>query len=172
MRMFIANGMHQNLDFQYRLPESKRPRQQIIPIGSQVMLSGELSQKDIDAIIEQHGIYGMIEASEISRSNEHVAYVYSVGKPVSAEYIAQLVQHNRVIHTELGRRYRQEAAVATSSMIQDNTTDHLNSLEFTIREDTKNKDHEIDETVRVTSDEKRGASQNPNRPIETRRDLF
>ena len=67
MKMFIANGLHQNLDFQYRLPEVKGYRQQSIPIGSQVKISGDLSQKDIDLIVEHHSIYGMVAARDLDK---------------------------------------------------------------------------------------------------------
>jgi hypothetical protein len=175
MKMFVANGTHQNIDFQYRLPEVRNYRQQIINIGGQIRISGDLSAKDIDAIISAHEIYGMVEASEISQKHgTHIPYIYSVDKPISANSIAELVAHNRVVNNALGVKYRQEAAVAVSQQITNNNEnpDVLRSLEMGIKEKPSNKDLEVDEVVRVTTDFERGASQDPNRPIVEKRSLF
>jgi hypothetical protein len=177
MKMFIANGTHQNIDFQYRIPEYKNYRQQTIPIGGQIRISGELSPKDVEAIITTHEIYGMVEASKIADFRGwHIPYIYAIGEPINAGVIAELVAHNRVVNTELGMKYRQEAAVALDGLIKDNTKgDKLNQIEMTIEEvDTKIKEPEIHEKVRVTTDRERGASQDPKHPIveNARRSLF
>jgi hypothetical protein len=175
MKMFIANGTHQNIDFQYRIPEYKNYRQQNIPVGGQIRISGELSPKDVEAIVATHEIYGMVEASKISDFRGwHIPYIYSIGDPISAGVIAELVEHNRTVHTELGIKYRQEAAVALDSLIKDNSKDNrVNQVEMAIEEiDTKRKDTEVNEKVRVTTDRERGASQDPKHPIVDKRSLF
>jgi hypothetical protein len=177
MKMFIANGTHQNIDFQYRVPEYKNYRQQNIPIGGQIRISGELSPKDVEAIIATHEIYGMVEASKIADFRGwHIPYIYAIGEPISAGVIAELVAHNRIVDTEMGIKYRQEAAVALDGLIKDNTKDSkVNQIETAIEEiDTKRKDPEIFEKIRVTTDRERGASQDPKYPIveNAKRSLF
>jgi hypothetical protein len=176
MQMFIANGTHQNIDFQYRIPEYKNYRQQTIPIGGQIRISGDLSPKDIEAIVATHEIYGMVEASKIADFRGwHIPYIYSIGNPISAGVIAELVEHNRAVNTDLGIKYRQEAAVALDGLIKDSSKDKLNQVEVSIEEiDTRNpnKQPEVNERVRVTTDRERGASQDPKHPIVDKRSLF
>jgi hypothetical protein len=176
MRMYVANGTHQNIDFQYRIPEYKNYRQQTIPIGGQIRISGELSPKDVEAIVATHEIYGMVEASKIADFRGwHIPYIYSVGDPINAGVIAELVEHNRTVNTELGMKYRQEAAVALDGLIKDSSKDKVNQIETTIEEfDSKNphKEPEMFERIRVTTDRERGASQDPKHPIVDKRSLF
>src|ERR1700752_37516 len=112
MKMFIANGTHQNIDFQYRLPEYKSYRQQAIPIGGQIRISGELSAKDIELIVEHHSIYGMVSAKEFTDYKDvYIPYVYSVDEPVSSDQMTELVLQNREFNRLLGVKQRREAAV-------------------------------------------------------------
>ena len=169
MLLYIANGTHQNIDFQYRIPNMKSYRQQTIPIGGQQQLSGNLSKEVVEAIIESHQKYGICRADEIANFRGFfIPYVYSIDKPVSYETIAELVTQNRVVQTQLGVKIRREAALAVNSIIEENITgEKLNNLEMTIEEvSTKNKDPEIHEGVRITRSKERGA------PQDARKNLF
>jgi hypothetical protein len=167
MFMFVANGMHQNMDFQYRLPGTKTYRTQMIGIGEQVRLSGDLTREQVDVIIAHHSIYGMIAAKDISQfKGFHIPYVYALDNPVSAETIAELIVQNREYNFQLGRRLREEAAVAVSNEIEQNTTDHLKSLEMTIEEmPSKERDATFSEGIRITRDKDKGAPQGPDRGL-------
>lgn len=178
MRMYVANGTHQYYDFQYRVPEYKSYRQQIIPMGGQIVLSGELSPKDIEMIIEHHTIYGMVSAKEFTNYRGHfIPYIYSIDEPISAETIAILITQNREYNTNMGIRLRREAAVTVNNMIEENTTDILKNLEVTIiEEQSKDRDATFAEGIRVTRDRELGAPQDPNKnPIDfnqRRRSMF
>jgi hypothetical protein len=167
MKMFIANGTHQNIDFQYRLPQYKSYRTQLIPIGGQIKLSGELTTDDIDRIILHHAIYGMVAAKELSNyKGYHIPYVYSVDEPVSAELIAELIVQNREFNDHLGKVLRQDAAVAVNATIESNlppqSTERLTNLEMTIEElPSKDRDPVINEGIRITRDREKGAPQSP-----------
>jgi hypothetical protein len=165
MRMYIANGTHQNIDFQYRLPEYKSYRQQNIPIGGQIRISGELSSKDIEAIAEHHAIYGMVHAKEISNFKGFlIPYVYSIDEPVSVEIMTELIVQNREFNRLLGIKQRQEAAVTVSHQVEDALPGHLKSLEMSVEEfPSKDRDPTINEGVRVTRDREKGAPQEPDK---------
>jgi hypothetical protein len=169
MRMYIANGTHQNIDFQYRLPETKSYRQQNIPIGGQIRISGELSAKDIDAIVEHHVIYGMVHAKEISNFKGFlIPYVYSIDEPVTVEIMTELIVQNREFNRLLGIKQRQEAAVTVNQQIEDqfpeNMKNNLKNLEMTVEElPSKDRDPTINEGVRVTRDKEKGAPQDPDK---------
>jgi hypothetical protein len=169
MKMYIANGTHQNLDFQYRLPEYRSYRQQNIPIGGQIKISGELSPKDIQCIADQHSIYGMVHAKELGNFKGFmIPCVYSIDEPVPAEIMAELIVKNREYNTQLGIKQRKEAAITVNSMIEDqfpeNMRSNLKNLEMSV-EELPSKDHDATfyEGVRITRDRERGAPQEPDK---------
>jgi hypothetical protein len=169
MKMFIANGSHQIIDFQYRLPEYKNYRQQTIPIGGQIRISGELSSKDIEMIVEHHTIYGMVNFREISDHKDmFIPYIYSVDNYMSADTIAELVVQNREFNTELGKKQRQAAALTVNSMIEESISDTLKNFEMTVVEqESPTRDATISEGIRVTRDREKGAPQGPDKnPID------
>jgi hypothetical protein len=161
--MYIANGSHQNIDFQYRLPEYKTYRMQNIPVGGQIRISGELNEKQIDIIIQFHCKYGMVKYNEISSFKGYfIPYVFSIDDPVPAVAIAELIVQNRDYNKALGERIRAEAAVAVNAQIEENAGDKLTNFEFEIKEaPSKDRDPTIEETIRVTRSKDRGAPQDP-----------
>ena len=166
MKMYIANGLHQNIDFQYRLPEVKGYRQQSIPIGGQIRISGDLSQKDIDLIIEHHSIYGMVPAKDLHRFKGFLTpYIYSIDDPVTAEQMTELILQNREYNKQAGIKLRREAAVTVTSEIEEQMPQNINYLknfEMTIEElPSKDRDAEINEAIRVTRNPEKGAPQDP-----------
>jgi hypothetical protein len=174
MKMYLGNGTHQNIDFQYRLPQYKNFRQQTIPIGGQIHLSGDLTEKDIDIIIQYHSIYGMVSNKEFPNyKGFFIPYIYSIDEPITADQIIALVVQNREFNTELGIKQRKEAAVTVSKVIEDQinaipgyigTRDRLTNLEMEVDEvATKDRDATFSEKVRVTRDRERGAPQEPDK---------
>jgi hypothetical protein len=163
MRMFIANGTHQNIDFQYRLPEYKTYRMQTIPIGGQIRISGELNEKQIDIIAQFHASYGMVRSNELSTfSGYYIPYIYSIDEPISEETIVELIVHNREVNKVNGEKLRAEAAVAVNAMIEENAGEKLTSFEFEITEKPmKDRDPTIAEKIVITRDKEKGAPQGP-----------
>jgi hypothetical protein len=163
MKMFVANGSHQIIDFQYRLPEVKNYRQQTIPIGGQIRIAGELSQKDIDLIVEHHTIYGMVHFREISDHKDiFIPYIYSVENYMSSDTIAELIVQNREFNDEQGKKQRQAAALTVNNMIEETISDTLKNFEMTVVEqDSKDRNATVSEGIRVTRDREKGAPQGP-----------
>lgn len=176
MDLFIANGTHQTIDFQYRLPEVKNYRQQMIAEGGQIRISGNLSIKDVEAVIQCHVHYGMIDYRELSsHRDEYIMYIYSVDQPVPLIAIQELIVRNRLLLEEKGRQIREEAAVTAHKVIQDGTPDRLKSLEFQIEEQPSKSNFgnpEVSENIVVTRLPERGASQDPSKPVSRRMTAF
>jgi hypothetical protein len=148
------------------LPEYKTFRQQNIPVGEQIRISGELNEKQIDIIIEYHLKYGMLKYSELSSfKGFFIPYVYSVDNPVSAEIIAEGIIQNRQFNKALGERLRAEAAIAVNAQIEENSEGgQLKEFEMEIKEmPSKDRDPTVEETIRVTRDKERGAPQEPGK---------
>ena len=70
------------------LPENLRPFSHNIRSGSQVELSH--SQIEVDAIIAQHSIYGMMEAAKVKKGFGGLAY--RIDKPISIDAIHRLTR--------------------------------------------------------------------------------
>ena len=166
MKLYIANLTHQRQDFQYRLPEDGKIRKQTIEIGEQIQISGDLNTPEIDAIIEQHAIYGLINVTDIDRTKAFAGTCYSVGKPVNMERVRYAILHNQEVLEERGRDLRKEAAVAANNSIEEQTQGGLKALELSVEElPTKDKpDGDINEKIRVTRSE--GPGSNTPRPAQ------
>lgn len=163
MDMFIANCTLQVQDFQYRLPEKDKLFKQSIPIGQQIRVSGDLTTKDIESIVEQHSPYGMVRADEIDRTKTFVGYCWSE-KRIDMARVQRAIEGNKLVLVERGKVIRQEAAIAVNNAVENEAgNDQLKSLEMTVQEDTKDKDREVHETVRVDRSEPSGAPRNSRR---------
>lgn len=152
-KMYIANCSNQNQEFIYRLPEAPAPRMQPIPIGRQVEISGDLTTKDIEAIIHQHARYGLVSVSDIDRTRPFTGLCWS-DKPISVDKIKRLWLHNQGVLTERGKEQREAAAVATMEKIEQETPGALRSLEMSTEEapTDANPNPDFREGVRVTTD--------------------
>lgn len=116
MKLYIANGSTHLQDFNYRIPGINKVLSQPISIGGQICIPRDLTQEQVDHIVEHHKIYGMIPANEIgSRRSRAAAYAYQVGKPFDPEVISQLMSINRGVMIETGEQTRKDAAVVIAT---------------------------------------------------------
>lgn len=164
MKLYIANGTHQNIDFMYRLPEYKSYRTQTIEVGKQIKISGELTPAQIDLIIQFHMKYGMIKFSEINDfKGFHIPYVYRVDEPIAQDTIEGLIIQNREYSKAEAKRLRAEAAITVNTQIEDALESKISNFQFEIEEKPdKNRDVSTEaETISITRDRKRGAPQEP-----------
>jgi hypothetical protein len=137
-KMYILNCTRQVQEFWYRLPESSKLLHQLIPIGGQIQVAGELNTPEIDAIIEQHSRYGMVAFSEINKSQPFVGYCYQIDKRFGniVEALQRGLEHNDMVLEERGQQLREEAAVAINQSIEDQRAPaRLTALEMTVEEE-------------------------------------
>jgi len=166
--MFVANATNQPHDFVYRLPEHAAAIRVPIRAGGQVQLPGDLRLKDVEAIIEQHRLYGMIEAGEIARlgSRPYAGLCYSLDRQTTPERILTLYNHNTSVLVERGKKLRTDSAIAIHENMQQQALeqhlpDPLRALETTVEEihrDARDPSPEINEGVRVANDLPRGVT--------------
>ena len=151
MKMYVANCTQQVQNFIYRLPETAGTRQQEIGIGSQIQISGDLNQKQIDAIVAQHSIYGMIRADEVDRTRAFVGICYAVDRKVDVDSIRRAAIHNQDVLQERGKQLRAEAAIAAHNKInEEDPGNPLKQLDVQITEEAKDgKEPEVNEGVTV-----------------------
>ena len=109
MKLYIANCSTQKHIFNYRIPESTTPRRLDISAGSQIQIDG--SDYVIDTIIEQHKIYGMQNADQVT--GKFSGLIYSVNKPVSGKTIQDCYMERNKQAQEAADEHLKTMAIAT-----------------------------------------------------------
>ncbi len=125
MKLYIANATKQVNQFWYtsRLANGtlKQVRQDISE-GSQIQVqwdgSGVMQPEDIDYVLEQHAIYGLVNAADIDRTKSFAGLCYSIDKPVPAMRIQKLMVHNQEILEERAEDTLKSTAMANSQLIE------------------------------------------------------
>lgn len=158
-KLFVANITNQIQQFTYWLPETPRHLVQPIEIGSQIQVANrDLSREVIDSIIDSHRRYGICTYAEGMRDPNFSGVVFSIDRPVSITQMYELAAKRRGTITELGKRLREEAAIATDAAIVDGLAQsgmpaRLQELEMSVEEqsrDPRDDSPEISEGVRVS----------------------
>jgi hypothetical protein len=140
-QLFIGNVTKQIQTFAYRLPERSGVIAQNIPIGGQIRVSPngvnvDLTQFEIDAIINQHRMYGLMAIDEIDSKNVNFGgTVYSIGKPLSVDRLRRAMIKYEEKLDAMGRKMRQEAALAVNSQIEEQIGAPLRQLEMSFSEE-------------------------------------
>lgn len=142
MQLYIANGTRQINDFHYRIPETKQVRRQTIAVGGQILISGDLTKVEVDAVIDQHRKYGLIPADEIDTSNGPAPLCFQVGRPIPPERISLLMQRNAGVMVMRGRESRKAAAIVMANALGTSVRDQgtgmeLSEVEVSLTEDTR-----------------------------------
>jgi hypothetical protein len=158
-RLYVANVTQQTQQFTYWVPETPRSLVQEIPIGGQVQIATrDLPKEVIDSIIDQHRVYGICTYAEGMRDPNFSGIVYSVDRPVSLSNLYELANKRQQSIIQLGKRLREEAAIATDQAIvdvlqQSGMPARLQELEMSVEEksrDPRDDSPEISEGVRVS----------------------
>lgn len=157
MKLFIGNATKQHHDFVYWVPNAKSTRTQRVPIGGQVQISGDLSQSDVDHIIQQHAPYGLVASSEADHVRDFVGLCYSVDRPIRMQTLEKLMHHNTRVLSDAGKEIRRQASVAGNDQLENNLvesgrTETLRQMEASIVEenhDDRSPEPQIAEGFRV-----------------------
>jgi hypothetical protein len=120
MKLYVANATRQTHQFTYSRIGSPRAYVQEIPAGGQIAISGDLTQPEVESIIQQHVKYGMIAIDDISRSQGFCGRCYSLDRSIRLERIQELLLRNDRVLREQGRAARVAAAVALNQTIEEN----------------------------------------------------
>lgn len=161
--LYIGNVTKQIQSFAYRIPERPGVIVQTIPIGGQIRVSPngmtiDLSPPDIDAIIGQHRVYGLVAIEDLDAKNPTFGgLVYSIGKALSIEKLRRAMIKSEERLDEMGRKMRQEAALAVNSQIEEQIGAPLRQLEMSFQEEEPRSGYSDDilhlaEGVRVSRD--------------------
>ncbi|MCU6240787.1 hypothetical protein [Enterobacter asburiae] len=159
MKLFIANTTKQRHDFTYRKPETGRLVYHPINAGAQaVVMDGTAAE--IDAIIQQHSRYGLIDATNIDQNHVHIGRCYSIDKPVSARVIENAMRDNDGHLNREAHERRQAALIATSNSLSEQDNGFRGELEVSAEQrlnasDDRDETDFVDETLAVTAGTKK-----------------
>lgn len=164
MKLYVANMTKQFHDFLYTVPEEKKQgrfRMQRIAPGEQIRVyQDDMTQADVDAIVSQHEIYGLIGVNEIKRTKAFIGLCFSVDKPVDMEKFMVAEQHNDAVLADRGVEIRKNAAVAVADHISRNreSSGDLAGLDVEVIEQPKRggtPDGLMNEKVTVSNNDQR-----------------
>jgi hypothetical protein len=159
--LYIGNVSKQIFQFCYRSPERPGVIVQTIPIGGQIRISPngqhiDLSTPEIEAIISQHRIYGIVPIEEVDKlRGPFDGICYSIGKAISVEKLRRAMLKKEEALKAFGQVMRKEAALAVNSQIEEQIGAPLRELEMSFQEEepragySEDVDH-LAEGVRVT----------------------
>lgn len=126
-RLYIANLSRQDHDFWYRVPAEegfvKQAQFRKIHKGTQQQIHNEAPRVVLEAIVEQHRQYGLIEASEVTKTKDFVGLCFSFDQPVNLDQMNYGVDHNSGVLYDRGVRNREEAALAADQAFETTLVD-------------------------------------------------
>ena len=158
--LYIGNITKQIHQFAYRALERPGIVFQPIPIGGQIRIAPygaryDLTVQEIDYVLDQHKIYGMVSVDELDKIDTTSGLCYSIGKQISVEKLRRGMQRKDEALQEYGKKLRQEAALAVNSQIEERIGAPLRNFEMSFTEEEPKSgysdefDH-ISEGIRVT----------------------
>lgn len=146
MKLFVANTTKQRNIFVYRVLETGRLRQIPIEPGSQMMVL-DSSSDEVNAVIEHHAIYGLINSRNIDQSKAFVGLCYNIDKPVESSVIEKAIRDNDHHLSRGAHQTRQASLAALDKTLSENESGYAGEMEFTV-EQVKGRD-ENDDTPTV-----------------------
>jgi hypothetical protein len=155
MELYIANCTKQDHQFTYMLLENPRPFMERIRAGSQIKIKG--SNDEIDQIIKQHEIYGLIPVDKIKGNFSGMAY--RIDKPINVEAIENGISVRDQTMIDRATEARKITAVASDQKISE-TAQQMGlkqkaPLEIEIIEEKKNyadNEPKFEQTIEVVKE--------------------
>lgn len=118
MKLFVANTSHQPYQFTFRVPESNKRLDRSVARGTQV-LAFEGTSSEVEGIISQHSVYGLLEAREAKRRHKNYHGIcYSIDVPVKIEQFNDIHDANYEALEDRGKAIRRQAGMHTAHDIR------------------------------------------------------
>lgn len=137
MKLFVANCSIQDHDFAYRQLETGKLCTQRIHAGSQSMIYKDAPMNELELIIQQHLIYGMIPAQQAKNAKGFVGLCYSIDKPVDVEAIMHARESNDNAAVDRAVEVHQTSVASATDAMQKMSDGKLNDYEVELTEQVK-----------------------------------
>ena len=152
MKLFVATCSKQDFNFTYMLLENPRPFHHRIRAGGQWEING--SQDEIDHIIKQHSIYGMMEANKVRKGFGGIAY--RIDKPINVEAIEAGLSQSEQEAIDRAQQARNVTAAAADQILaskaQEMGLKQKSGLEIEVVEEKRNagdNESKFEQTIEV-----------------------
>jgi hypothetical protein len=155
VKLYVANCTKMTHDFQYRQPETEKIILQHIPAGHQVLVyKADATAAEVDHIISQHSVYGLVKASEVDRTGGYIGLCYSLDKPVKDTQIHSAMDGNDDHMAELSHEMRKISAAATDEQLRQADMHYAGQLEVEVVEQARTGDNSetMNEVIAVNPD--------------------
>lgn len=150
MKLYIANTTKQRHIFTFRTLETGRLRQIPIDHGSQMIVLDGTSD-ELNAVIEHHQVYGLIDSTKIDQSKAFVGICYSIDKPVPSSVIEKAIRDNDDHLTRGAHNMRQASLAALDKTLSENGTGYAGEMEFSVEQAKGREDNDdapvVNETI-------------------------
>lgn len=170
--VFVGNATKQILQFAYKLPERKQTITQVVPIWSQVQLTIDCSQPDIDAIMEQWGKYGLVNVTEMSHAKDFEGYLISIGRPIASSTLKDATEMRIDVLIERGEEMRANAAIAMINTIEHETGTIAKNYEISVVEEEPRRGFTNPNDRHISEGWRADRSQRPDMPDDRGRRRF
>lgn len=150
MKLYIANTSKQRHTFAFRVLETGRLRQIPIEHGSQMLVLDNASSDQVEAVIQHHAVYGLINASNIDQSTAFVGLCYSIDKPVISSVIEKAIRDNDNHLSRGAHQTRQASLAALDKTLSENGSGYAGEMEFTVEQAKSREDSDDAATVNET----------------------
>lgn len=110
--LLIANGTHQHLEFQHRVPEFGQVFSTLVPAGRQVRHPVDMNEHQLKVVLEQLERFGARPVSEAGEIDTPHGLVFSVGKPIPSARIDAAREKDESIRQEIADTQIENAGVA------------------------------------------------------------
>ena len=124
MKLYIANATRQIMEFCYRLPERPGALRQVIPIGGQVQIPGDLRRDEVDYVVEKAAVFGLIDVADAERAGGFSGLCYSIDRPISEDRLYRAMSKRVAVLEDLGREQRKNAAIGVHDQVERQLKDH------------------------------------------------
>lgn len=131
-RLLIANGTHQHVDFQHRIPEYDKVFSVVIPAGRQVEHPVEMNEQQMRVVIGQLEKYGARPASDIDNLTTPRGLVFSLNRPISSDQIDEAREQDEEVRQTIADEQIQNAGIAVPAVGEAGA--HLNKAILEVKE--------------------------------------
>jgi hypothetical protein len=167
MDLYIANCSKQDFLFTYMLPENIRPFSHKIRAGAQIKLTQ--SDIEVDSILKQHSLYGMMEAGKVGKGFGGLCYRFN--KPINVDAIESGISQTDQEMIEQAQQARNITAAVQDQLIsakaQEMGLKQKGGIEVEVLEEKKNaadSDVKMDQKIEVIHE---GTAPRKGRPRKT-----
>jgi hypothetical protein len=164
MKLYISNASKQDFNFTYMLRENPQPFLRKLRPGTQTEIIG--SPDEIDQIVKQHEVYGMMEASKIKKGFGGICY--RIDKPISVDAIENGISQRDQEAIDRALEARKVTAAAADQVISTKAQEmglrQKSGIEVEVLEEKRNaadQDAKLNETIEVVHE---GSAPRKGRP--------